>query len=159
MNNHFTSEIAGRFREVMLSGTLVANTNFKDQLLSVEYEQAIYSYKNLNSIAKLTFHINYYIHGVMQVLKGGKLEISDKYSFDMNAFNEDEDWINLRSRIFTNAEEFSLALESLPDSILETHFVKEEYGTYRRNMEVMIEHCYYHLGQIVLLRKLSDHKF
>src|SRR5690606_2025924 len=117
------------------------------------------SYKNLNSIAKLTFHINYYIHGVMQVLKGGKLEISDKYSFDMNAFNEDEDWINLRSRIFTNAEEFSLALESLPDSILETHFVKEEYGTYRRNMEVMIEHCYYHLGQIVLLRKLSDHKF
>jgi len=35
------------------------------------------------SIAALTFHINYYVAGVLNVFQGGKLEIRDKYSFDM----------------------------------------------------------------------------
>jgi hypothetical protein len=33
-------------------------------------------------------------------------------------------------------------------------FVDEKYGTYLRNIEAMIEHSYYHLGQIVLIRKI-----
>ncbi|MEM8891667.1 MAG: DUF1572 domain-containing protein, partial [Bacteroidota bacterium] len=33
-------------------------------------------------------------------------------------------------------------------------FVDEKYGTYRRNIDGMIEHCYYHLGQISIIRKM-----
>ena len=37
---------------------------------------------------------------------------------------------------------------------LEEIFVDEKYGTYKRNIEGMIEHCYYHLGQISLINKM-----
>ena len=35
------SFIANRLREVLLNGKWIANTNFKEQLLSVSWEQAI----------------------------------------------------------------------------------------------------------------------
>ena len=37
---------------------------------------------------------------------------------------------------------------------LDEAFVDEKYGTYHRNIDGMIEHCYYHLGQIVLIKKM-----
>lgn len=33
-------------------------------------------------------------------------------------------------------------------------FVNEKYGTYLRNIDGLIEHSYYHLGQITLIKKL-----
>lgn len=75
--------LANRLREVYLNGRWIANTNYKDQLLSVNREQAIQQVGDLNTIAALTFHINYYLEGVLHVFNGGKLEISDKYSFDL----------------------------------------------------------------------------
>ena len=36
----------------------------------------------------------------------------------------------------------------------EAIFVDEKYGSYERNLDVMIEHCYYHLGQVMLIKKL-----
>jgi hypothetical protein len=42
----------------------------------------------------------------------------------------------------------------MDDNLLNQSFVKEEYGSYSRNIEAQIEHSYYHLGQISLLKKL-----
>jgi len=42
----------------------------------------------------------------------------------------------------------------MPDKKLNEIFVNEKYGTYLRNIEAVIEHSYYHLGQIVLIKKL-----
>ena len=46
----------------------------------------------------------------------------------------------------------------MPDTKLEEPFVDEKYGTYLRNIEAVIEHSYYHLGQISLIRKLITGK-
>ena len=37
---------------------------------------------------------------------------------------------------------------------MKENFVDEKYGTFQRNIEAMIEHSYYHLGQIVLIKKM-----
>jgi len=42
----------------------------------------------------------------------------------------------------------------MEDATLDSVFVDEKYGTYLRNIEGVIEHCYYHLGQISLIKKL-----
>ena len=42
----------------------------------------------------------------------------------------------------------------MPNDKLEEIFVDEKYGTYRRNIEGIIEHSYYHLGQISLIKKM-----
>jgi hypothetical protein len=74
--------IANRFREVLLNGTWIANTNFKDQLKDVSFEIANYKIGNLNTIGVLAQHIHYYIAGVNTLFEGGTLYIRDQYSFD-----------------------------------------------------------------------------
>ena len=60
-----TLQLAKRFREVILDGLWIANTNFKDQLKDVTWEQATTKIADLNTIAMLTFHIDYYITNLL----------------------------------------------------------------------------------------------
>jgi len=151
------SQLAKRFREVLLDGLWIANTNFKDQLSAVTWEQAVTKVDSLNTIAMLTFHIHYYIAGVLNVLKGGDLEIKDQFSFDLPPIESEEQWKDLLNRLWTDSEKLASLVEQIPDDKLDEVFVDEKYGTYRRNIDGMIEHSYYHLGQITLIKKMLTH--
>jgi uncharacterized damage-inducible protein DinB len=146
--------LAQRLDEVLLQGKWIANTNMKDQITSITWKQATTRIGQLNSIALLTFHITYYLKGINQVFEGGKLDIKDVYSFDMQEVKSASDWEELKNDFLSNAEQFIKHVEKMDDKTLNSPFVKEEYGTYMRNIEGQIEHCYYHLGQISLLKKL-----
>jgi uncharacterized damage-inducible protein DinB len=150
--------IAYRLREVLLNGKWIANTNFKDQILSVSWEQAIQKVGNLNTIALLTFHINYYLAGLLNVFAGGKLEIKDKYSFDLAEIKSEKDWNKLVTEFLSNSEMFVNQVEQMDESMLDQPFVEEKYGSYLRNIEGVIEHSYYHLGQVSLIRKMIIQK-
>jgi len=147
-------QLAKRFREVLLDGLWIANTNFKDQLSDVTWEQAVAKVGSLNTIAMLTFHIDYYIAGLINVFEGGDLEIRDQYSFDLPPVESHEQWESLLNKLWSDAERFAVLLEQMPDAKMNEVFVDEKYGTYLRNIDGMIEHAYYHLGQITLIRKL-----
>ncbi|MGY3795578.1 DinB family protein [uncultured Aquimarina sp.] len=153
-----TKQIANRFREVVLNGRWIANTNYKDQLSKISWEQANKKVSDLNTIGLLTFHINYYIEGVLNVLKGGDLEIRDKYSFDAPSITSEEDWQALQQRLYNNSESFADLIEQMSDVQLDEVFVDEKYGTYQRNIDAMIEHAYYHLGQITLINKMISNE-
>lgn len=146
--------LSKRIREVLSNGKWIANTNFKDQILSLSWKQAIQKVDDLNSIAMLTFHVNYYMAGILNVLNGGELEIKDKYSFELPEIKSEKDWEIMVSEFMKNAEEFADKIEQLDESILDKPFDEEKYGSYLRNIEGFIEHCYYHLGQISLLKKM-----
>ena len=149
-------QLANRLREVILNGRWIANTNYLDQLADLSYEQANTVISNLNSIALLTFHINYYISGVAHFFKTGKLEIHDKYSFDMQPITSEENWLQLKNNLFEQTEQLGQLISNFSDKQLEMIFVDEKYGNYRRNIEALIEHAYYHLGQITLIKKLVN---
>jgi len=148
------SFIANRLREVLLSGHWIANTNYQEQLSDISWQQAIFKIKDLNTIAALTYHINYYLRGLLAALETGKLEISEKYSFDLPEITEKNDWDKLRSDFLTNAALFADKVEQLDAEIFDQPFFEEKYGSYLRNIEGVIEHSYYHLGQIVLIKKM-----
>ena len=147
--------LAKRLHEVLLSGKWIANTNFKEQLENITWKQANQKIDDLNTIAALTFHINYYLQGILKVLRGGALDIKDKYSFDLPPINDEEDWKNLKDEFLENAAQFIQEVEKLTNNVLDDVFVDEKYGTYQRNIEGVIEHSYYHLGQISLINKLT----
>ncbi len=147
-------DIANRLREVLLSGHWIANINFKENIDGLTWKQATTSVEGLNSIALLTFHINYYLAGLLHVFHGGSLDIRDKYSFDMPPIQSDEDWSRLRNDFLANAEAFASWVENMPDSMLDDPFTDPKYGNYQRNIEGVIEHSYYHLGQLTLIRKM-----
>lgn len=147
-------QIAKQFREVYLNGTWVATTNLKAQLSDVTWEEATTKVGNLNTLAALAFHVNYYVSGILNVLKGGSLDIRDKYSFDMPPVESQEDWEKLLDKMWSDGEAFASLVEQMPDEKLGAGFVEEKYGNYYRNILAMIEHSYYHLGQVVLLKKM-----
>ena len=148
--------LASRIREVFLNGKWIANTNFKEQIESITWKQAVNQVHNLNTIALLTFHVNYYLGGLIDVLNGGNLEIHDKYSFDLPELKSEAEWKKLINDFLRNAELFSVLVGEMNDEKLDEIFVKQEYGTYLRNIEGIIEHSYYHLGQISLIRKMVN---
>ena len=148
------TQLAQRFREVMLNGKWIANTNYKELIDGLSWHEATHKVENLNTIAALSFHINYYIGGVLNVFEGGKLEIRDKYSFDMPEINSEADWSELRTALFENSEKFASHIEQMTEEKLSSPFVDLKYGDYRRNIEGIIEHAYYHMGQISMLRKV-----
>lgn len=146
--------LASRLREVLLNGRWIANTNYKAQLLSRTWQQSIQKVEQLNTIAALTFHINYYLAGLLRAFENGRLDISDKYSFDLPPIQTETDWNKLVSAFLSNSEKFADAVQQLEDRILDQPFIDEKYGTFLRNIEAVIEHSYHHLGQISLIKKM-----
>ncbi len=146
-------QLAQRFLE-LFEGKWIANTNYQEQLAGISWQQSIQQIGAFNSIAALTFHIRYYINGLNEVFAGGDLTIRDQYSFDLPEISSEADWEQLREALFSSAATFSKHLEQMTIQQLEGPFVKEQYGSYRRNIEGIIEHGYYHLGQVVLVRKM-----
>ena len=146
--------IASRLREVLLNGRWIANTNYKEQIQSINWQQATQKVDNLNTIASLTYHINYYLAGLLKAFENGKLEISDKYSFDLPPITAETDWNRLVTDFIQNSEKFADKVEQMEDYIFDEPFIDEKYGTFLRNIEGVIEHSYYHLGQISLIKKM-----
>lgn len=149
-----SKDITRRLEEVLLNGQWIANTNCKSQISDLNWQHATQHIGTLNSIAALTFHLNYYLAGILNVFRGGELEIRDKYSFDMPPIATENDWKGLKSDFISNAEAFIEEVQRMPDDKLNEPFVDENYGTVLRNIEGVIEHSYYHLGQITLIKKL-----
>ncbi|WP_146861001.1 DUF1572 domain-containing protein [Chitinophaga cymbidii] len=146
-------QIAKHFREVHSGGNWTA-VNLKDTLSGVTWQQAITKVGNLNTIAVLVFHINYYVSAVLQVLQGGPLDASDKFSFDLPPLTSEEDWQKLVDKVFTDAEQFAAEIGKMEEKKLFEAFAAPQYGNYYRNLTGIIEHTHYHLGQISLIKKM-----
>ncbi len=149
-----SEQLAKRFREALLNGTSIAFTNYKDQLEGTGWELATQQIHSLNTLSLLAQHVHYYIKGVLQVLEGGELTIRDKFSFDFPPVTSQKQWDDILTSLWEDAERFAQQVEKLTDDQLQTGFVKEAYGSYHRNIDMMIEHCYYHLGQVVIIKKM-----
>jgi hypothetical protein len=57
-------------------------------------------------------------------------------------------------KTWTDAENFAILIECLPERMLWEDFADNKYGNYYRNIHGIIEHNHYHLGQIVLVKKI-----
>lgn len=148
-----TTQIAKHLREIYFGGNWTS-VNLKDTLADVSWQQATTPVYSFNSIATLVYHINYYISAVLKVLEGGPLDASDKYSFSHPPIHSKNDWEKLLGNTWADAEKFAQLIEQLPESRLNENLAGEKYGNYYRNLHGIIEHSHYHLGQIVLIKKI-----
>lgn len=145
--------IAQHLDQVYFGGNWTASS-LEEQLKGVSWQQATTAVGDTNSIATLVFHIQYYIHAVLGVLVGEPLQAKDADSFAHPPIESQKDWEQFLQRNFQETKRFIKAIETLDPSLMETIFVEEKYGTYYRNLQGIVEHTHYHLGQIVLLKKL-----
>lgn len=150
---NLSQQTAKHFRNVHFGGNWTS-VNLQDTLEGVSWQQATTKVHDLNTIAALVYHINYYVEAVLKVLQGQALNASDKFSFDFPPIQSQADWENLVNKISSDAENFAILLEQLPESVFGEIFTDEKYGNYYRNIAGIIEHTHYHLGQIVTIKKL-----
>jgi hypothetical protein len=148
-----TSQIAKHVRDVHFGGNWT-DSDLKMHLADVTWQEATTKIQDFNTIATLVFHANYYVSGILPVLQGGTLEISDKFAFTHPPINSEADWQKMLEKTWSEAEIFANLVEKLPDSKLAETFIDEKYGNYFRNLQGIIEHTHYHLGQIVFLKKI-----
>jgi len=147
-----TQQLAKHVRDVHFGGNWTS-VNLKDTLAAVTWQQAIAQPADGNSIATLVFHIHYYVDVVTRVLKGGPLDAKDEYSFAHLPIGSQHDWEAMLAKMWADAETFAALIEQMPDHKLAEDFVDAKCGTWYRNIQGIIEHTHYHLGQIVLLKK------
>lgn len=152
-----TQLIANQLRGVY-AGTNWTWATLKDKIADVTWQEATTQIYGLNTIATLVFHINYYTHEVANALEGQAFTASDKLAFSHPPIRSDEDWQNILRDIFADGERLAVQIENLDDRVLTEYFQKEKYGSYFRNFCGVIEHFHYHLGQIVVIKKILDAK-
>ena len=147
------AQIAQHYRAVFFGGNWT-EVNLRDTLANVSWQQATTRVESLNTIAALTYHIGYYVGVQLTVLQGGPLTGHDQDSFNHPPIHSPEDWETLLTKTWANVEAAARLIEQLPEPQLQETFTAEKYGTYYRNLHGAIEHAHYHLGQIVVMKKL-----
>ena len=149
--------IAKQFWDLHFGGNWTA-VNMKQTLADVSWEHATTQVFNLNTIDRLVYHTHYYVDAVMNVLQGEPLNAMDKFSFDHPPIQSEEEWQELINKVWESAEKFAFLVEVLPEHRLWEPFADGKYGNYYRNIQGIIEHTHYHLGQIVLIKKMMNFK-
>jgi hypothetical protein len=150
---NLTAQIAKHIRDVYF-GDNWTSVNLKETLADVTWQQATTKVYSFNTIATLVFHTNYYITAVSKVLQGEPLNAKDTLSFEHSPIASEAGWEQLLNKTWADVENFATLIEQLPESKLEEDFTNKQYGNYYRNLHGIIEHVHYHLGQIVLIKKI-----
>ena len=146
-------QLAKHYREVNFGGNWTS-VNLKDTLADVTWEQATTKLNDLNTIAVLVFHINYYVRPIINGIDGKSLDASDKYRFDLPSITTETEWQELIEKALNDAENLAAKIEMIEEAKLFEDFSDPKYGSFYRNLLGVIEHTHYHLGQISLIKKL-----
>lgn len=150
---NLSSQMAKYFRDVHF-GDNWTSVNLKESLAGITWEQATAKIGSFNTIATLVYHTGYYVRVLLDVLEERPLNAKDAWSFNHPPIESETDWEKLLNETWANAEDAARLIEQLPESKLWEIFIAEKYGNYYRNIQGIIEHLHYHLGQIVMLKKM-----
>ncbi len=148
-----SKQLAKHLRDVHFGGNWTV-TDLKKTLSDVKWEDALIQVYSLNSIAALTFHMTYYVDVLITVLEENKLTGKDELSWMLPSIQSQDNWEQLQEQIWERAERAAQLIEKIPDEQLTQDFIDPKYGTTYRNIAGIVEHMHYHLGQIVIIKKL-----
>ncbi|MEL6588740.1 MAG: DUF1572 domain-containing protein [Bacteroidota bacterium] len=150
-------KLAKRFQSLYF-GHNWTSTNVQSQLEQTNLELATKKLGEHNSLAALLFHITYYIEAQLKVLEGGPLDAHDRFSYDVPDFANEAEWETFKAQSLQLAERYIKAVEGLSEEAILQHMADPKYGSWQQNIQGIIEHSYYHFGQMVVLRKLLSAK-
>ena len=150
---NLTTQIARNLRDVYFGGNWT-DVNLKDSLADITWEEATRKVHSFNTIVALVYHMNYYVNAALKVMQGNTLDSKDIYAFDHPAIQSAQDWQQFLEKTWAEVEQLASLVEQMPENKLWEIFFADKYGNYYRNITGIIEHVHYHLGQVVLIKKL-----
>ena len=150
---NITSQIAQALLEVTEGGNWT-DSNVADTIKDVSVEEATHRTEaSPNTIASLIHHLSYWNRVMIQRINGIKVDIPDSNGFDMPVLRTDQDWGNLKKDHFASAKELADVIVTVDATRLEQPIL-EGYSSVYKNLQGTVEHIHYHLGQILIVKKL-----
>lgn len=128
--------------------------NLQDVLADIDYTEATEQVPGFkNTIASLVYHITFYNEIMVERLYGEWPEINSANGFDMDPVTNEEDWQILKMRNYESFAVLAGMVRKLKPERLGHPIIQGRDQTYK-SLHGVVEHAFYHMGQIVLLKKL-----
>lgn len=153
-----TSNALARHVRGIVTGGNWTERDLQQELNGTDWGMATQALPGFNSIAALTWHVKYFIGVQLRVLRGGPLEGHDRLSWEMPSISDQDTWDAVVKDLLAEGDALADHVEQLSDAQLFSPFGDPKYGTYFSNLVGLVEHTHYHLGQIVLLKRLIGHQ-
>jgi hypothetical protein len=152
--SEITQGIARHIREIHF-GNNWSDIDMTTTLADVTWQQAVATpIPNANSIAVLVFHTNFYLNYVHKSIKEGVYKFDHEDSFKAPPIESEADWQALLQKTWDDAEAFAQTVEKLTVGRNFYNAVPPFQNSFYKNLQGVVEHNHYHLGQIVMLKKL-----
>lgn len=142
------TELAERIND-MYQGENWSGLNLKDLLADITYSEAITLTKVSNyNVASIVAHMIYYFKSVATNIESDNVDINEEKGFKLKNMEGDVDWQELLRAL-------GLSITNLVNTVNDIDASEHiESAQIDRNLHVAIEHSYYHLGQILFLKRL-----
>ena len=148
-----TELIAQHITEVF-EGNNWTDVNIKDTIDDIDYREATTVTKaSYNTIAALLHHLSFYNDVVSMRLMGINPEIDEINGFNVPAIKNEHDWQLLKDAVFESAINLADSVRKFPEEKV-NELTVTGHSTYYKTLHGIAEHTHYHLGQIVLIKKL-----
>ena len=138
------------FRHAYFGGSF-SERHLAGELRGTALAQARRSVNGGNSVLAIVYHLHFYVRGVASVLRGDRLDTRDGASWETPVVETDEAWQALVEEVLAEGEVLAKALEGLGEEAVWSPFYSAGNAPVFTNVLGVLEHVYYHLGQIVLI--------
>lgn len=152
--NDITHALARHIREIHF-GNNWSDSAMQEVLKDVTWQQAIATpIPSVHSIAVLVYHTNFYLNYVHKSIREGVYKFDHDDSFKVTPIESEADWQALLQQSWDDAEAFAQTVEKLSENLNLFKVIPPFQNSFYKNIQGIIEHNHYHLGQIALLKKL-----
>jgi uncharacterized damage-inducible protein DinB len=130
------------------------DVSIADTLNNVRWQEAqCKTAGSLNTIASLLHHLCFWNGILLQRLSESDPAIPEINGFDVKELKNEDDWFRLKEETRDSFVKLADAAKNFPEEKL-SEFYAEGKSSHYKNLAGIVEHAYYHLGQIMILKKL-----
>lgn len=148
-----TNLIAMHIKEVY-EGNNWTDVNIADTIKDINWRQAQQQTTgSSNTIASLLHHLYYWNGILMQRINGINPSIPDANGYDVGELKNENDWNTLKEKTHQSFIQLADAVKTFPEEKLSEPYAAGK-SSYYKNFQGIVEHAHYHLGQMVILKKL-----
>jgi glycosyltransferase involved in cell wall biosynthesis len=148
-----TAQIAQHLTDVH-DGDNWTDVNIEQTLADVSFEEAMMrTAASVNTIATLLHHISFWNRVVAERAAGKVPVIGADNGFAMDPLTSEEEWKALQEDNIRSADELAAAIHLFNEEKLALPILPEHSSAYK-NFQGQVEHVHYHLGQMVMIKKM-----
>jgi uncharacterized damage-inducible protein DinB len=131
------------------------DVNINETIKNIDWKQAQQQTEaSPNTIASLLHHL-YYWNGIISKRMDGETPvIPEENGFDVPYLNSEEEWNALKEKTHQSFIQLAEKVKNFPEEKLMNNYSPEINSTIYRNIQGLVEHAHYHLGQIVILKNI-----